>query len=90
MTIDFFELDGREELWRERSEKIVFVFLALEELSKEAGSMGGLASRVVEALLSPDSPHTSCGRAFRALYEEDRIRAGEIARSALAYLESQS
>ena len=28
--------------------------------------------------------------AFRALYEEDRMRAGEIARTALEYLESQS
>ncbi len=90
VTIDFFELDGREELWRERAEKIWNLFSTLELLRGGDLERQTLAARAIEALLSPASPHTNCGRAFRALYEEDRMRAGEIARAALEYLESQS
>lgn len=90
VTIDFFELDQREELWRERAEKIVALFLALEMLDDGNESRRNLATRAVEALSSPASAHTSCGRAFRTLHGKDRNRANEIAQAAQAYLDSQS
>lgn len=90
VTIDFFELDGREELWRERAEKIWNLYSTLELLRGGDVERQALAARAVQVLLSPASGHTSCGRAFRALYEEDRAQAGEIAQTALGYLESQS
>lgn len=90
VTIDFFELDQREELWRERAQKIWNVYSTLELLRGGDVERRSLAARAIETLLSPASDHTSCGRAFRSLYEEDRAQAREIARAALEYLESQS
>ncbi len=90
VTIDFFELDQREELWRERAEKIVALFLALETLQSGSERNRELAGRAIEVLLSSASSHANCSRAFRALYQEDRDRAEEIARAAQFYLDSQS
>jgi hypothetical protein len=90
VIIDFFELDQREELLRERAEKIVAVFLALEILQSGREENRELAGRAIETLLSPSSAHVNCGRAFRALYQADRDRAEEIVRKAQSYLDTQS
>jgi len=90
VTIDFCELDQREELWRERTEKIVTLFLALEMLRSGSERNRELAGRAIETLLSSTSSHVNCGRAFHSLYQEDRDRAEEIARAAQSYLDSQS
>ena len=90
VTIDFFELAQREELWRERAEKIVALFLALQFVRSGDEVDRDLATRAIEKLLSPSSPHTNCGRAFHRLYTEDRNRAAALAQAAQAYLDSQS
>lgn len=90
VTIDFFELDEREELWRGRAEVIVSLFIAMESLRQGEETLRERATRAVTALLSPASEHTNCGRSFRALYDRDRGRAEEIAERAQAYLDSQS
>lgn len=89
VTIDFFELDQREELWRERADKIVALFLALEVLREGKDANRDLAVHAIETLTSPAGPHTNCGRSFLSLYREDRTRAAEIAQSAQDYLDSQ-
>lgn len=90
VIIDFFELDRREELWRERADTIVAVFIALRLLQTGGASERDLATRNIEWLTSPASRHTNCARAFRSLYETDPARAEEMARAAQAYLNSQS
>jgi hypothetical protein len=90
VTIDFFELDQREELLRERAEKLVNLFVALEMLRDGNEANRDLAARVIEKVTSTASAHASCARAFRSLYQENRNRAAEIAREAQTYLDSQS
>ncbi|HEX4497703.1 MAG TPA: hypothetical protein VIE43_18665 [Thermoanaerobaculia bacterium] len=90
VTIDFFELDQREELWRERAEKIVALFIALEMNRGGSERNQELAGRAIETLLSPASGHVNCGCAFRVLYQKDRTLAEEMARAAQSYLDSQS
>lgn len=91
VTIDFFELDEREELWQGRAGVIVKLFLALR-VQEEATDRRALdiASRAVATLLSPAGEHTNCARSFRRLYDRDRTRAVDIAERAQAYLDSQS
>ena len=88
VTIDFFELDRREELWRGRAEMIRNLYLALEALRD--ADLRLYAERAVASLLAPSAEHASCARSFRALYEADRSRAAVIFQGALDYLESQS
>lgn len=88
VTVDFFELDNREELRRGRAETICNLCFALKSLRDDR--LREYAARYVEILLAPAAEHASCARAFRALYDRDRQRAEEIFRNALAYLESQS
>jgi len=90
VTIDFFELDEREELWRERAEVIRNLYIALEALRQGDELLRDRAARAIQTLLSPASEHTNCARSFRALYDRDRTRAVEIAERAQVYLESQS
>lgn len=90
VMIDFFELDRREELWRERAETIVYVFVALRLLRTGGESDRDLATGVIEQLTSPVSRHTNCARAFRSLYEADPATAEAIAQQAQEYLKSQS
>ncbi|HSG38529.1 MAG TPA: hypothetical protein VLE27_02730 [Thermoanaerobaculia bacterium] len=90
VTIDFFELDQREELWRERAEKIVALYLALEVRRGNDEWDRKIALRAIEGLLSPASAHTNCVRAFQRLYIENRNQAAEIAQAAQDYLDSQS
>ena len=91
VTIDFFELAEREELWRGRAEVIVSLYIALRALQNDTEEKAReIATRAISTLLSPASEHTNCARSFRALYDRDRARAAEIAERAQAYLDSQS
>lgn len=91
VTIDFFELGEREELWRGRAGVLVKLFLALRVQEKATDRKArDIASRVIETSLSSASEHTNCARSFRALYDRDGQRAEEIAERAQAYLDSQS
>lgn len=90
VTIDFFELDRREELLRGRAEMVRNLFIALEMLKSRSKENRELAARCVENVVSPTSEHTNCARAFRALYDSDRVRARKIAFAAQEYLGSHS
>jgi hypothetical protein len=92
VTIDFFALNDREELWRGRAETLRNVYLALAVLN-DPGS-GHRAKQVADQrlreMLSPQSEHTNCARSFRRLYQQDSQLAGELADKAQAYLDSES
>ncbi len=91
VTIDFFELDQREELWRGRAEVIVALFIALWVQQNNTDEKARtVADRAATTLLSSASAHTNCARSFRELYRRDPLRAEEIADRAQAYLDSHS
>ncbi len=87
VTIDFLELDTREELLRDRALKIRELKLAL--IIQESGATGAnaeLAERTVEDLQSEKSPHANCVRSFLRLYHQNRQRAEAIFREIWNYL----
>jgi hypothetical protein len=89
VTIDFFELDTREELLRGRAEKIRELMLALIVASSGPQPANkDLAERTIAALESPRSPHSNCVRSFLRLYHQDRPRAQAIFEAAMEYLDS--
>jgi hypothetical protein len=90
VTIDFFELDEREELRRGRATVIDHVYVILELMQAGDLRLRKHARRSLARLVSPDAAHTNCARAFRSLYRRDRQRADEIYRAALAYRDNQS
>jgi hypothetical protein len=90
IVIDFFRLDIREELLWERSDRIVSLFMALRMADTGRPSDRSLAERSIVQHVSPFSPHTSCSRAFRSLYEVNPTEAERIADQCQAYLDSHS
>lgn len=87
VTIDFFELDIREELLRERAGSIIKIFPILENLAHNRyPAQREQMERIVEFLTSPKSEHTNCCRAFRRTYQEDPARAQKIYREVNHYL----
>ncbi len=88
VTIDFFELDTREELIRGRSDVIRAIWVALRVLeTNPTPADKNFAERAVATILSESSPHSNCARSFQKLYERDRAKAGLLANAALIYLE---
>lgn len=89
VTIDFFELDTREELLRERAEQVRSFHMALRLLETGSAADQAEAKAAIEGHRAPHSPHAGCVRAFHALYERDRNEAEEIFALIRAYLEPQ-
>lgn len=89
VTIDFFELDTREELLRERAEQIRSFHMALRLLETGGAADRAEALGAIEQHKAPYSPHSGCVRAFHALYERDRAEAEEIFALIREYLEPQ-
>jgi hypothetical protein len=88
VTIDFFELNRREELRRGRAEVIRNVFVAF--LLMGDSRRREQAAEAIETLLAPAAPHASCARAFFSLCQRDRSQAEAIFHEARAFLKSQS
>lgn len=89
VTIDFFELDTREELLRERAEQLRSFHMALRLLETGTAADRVEATAAIENHKARHSPHAGCVRAFHALYERDRAEAEEIFALIGAYLEPQ-
>lgn len=92
LTIDFFRLNRRHELRRERARCLVDLALALEQLNgADAGArpqVQGLARASIRDKLAPSHPHCNCCRAFAALYQTNSARALELASRAADVLKS--
>ncbi|GLS42700.1 hypothetical protein [Methylobacterium brachythecii] len=76
VTIDFFGLNTREELWADRFRTISDLWTKLEliETSSDARRVE-TATRGVEDVLSDAAPQASCARSFYRLYKSDPIAA---------------
>jgi len=88
VTIAFFDLNGREELLRERSEQLVALDNALFRINLGTAAERTTAERDVERMCEPASRHSSCVKAACRLYQEDVAAARAIFQSAREYLDS--
>lgn len=77
VTIDFFDLVMREDLLRERAGIIVSMWLAYQTLQNNGATEDdkAIAQLIIDAAISPKSPHTNCARAFHKLCKEDPQKA---------------
>lgn len=88
VTIDFFRLNDREELWDERFRVIEKVWLAARNSMLEANAeRRAAAERSLKAAVSSDAPHASCARTFRRILVEDLDAAWRQFQAAEAYLQ---
>lgn len=78
ITIDFFELDRRQDLLEDRARLLALLYLA-----RKAGPSGAPYRRT---LCSPQSPHSTCVQAYDALYTLDHAKAKRIFEQAKHYL----
>src|SRR6185295_1603932 len=90
VIVDFFELDTREELLRERSKMIVALWIAYRLLLTGDQDDQDFAKESIDDLTAPSSPHTNCARAFLRLINENPARAKELATEAKDYGRSES
>ena len=77
ITIDFFDLDRRDTLRRERAQIIQAIWLAFRTLQKTTASAADRndAQQIIDLALSPRSPHTNCAQSFYRLCQQDEQRA---------------
>jgi hypothetical protein len=90
VTIDFFELDTREELIRERAMAIVALYFAFDNLTSTNALKRNLARRNIDTYTAPRSAHTNCNRSYLKVLEANPERATELASQAQEYLDSES
>jgi hypothetical protein len=86
VTIDFFNLVGRELLRQERAEKIMVLFRFLEDLDKDPTDED--AKFYMELAQDSRSTHVNCSNSFIKLYKEDRAMAENLKNIARDYLKS--
>lgn len=70
VIIDFFRLNRREQLHRERAQMIMILGDALRRI--EAGEDVALNTQIAEKVISEEMRHAACSRAFRSLWDADR------------------
>ena len=90
VTINFFELDTREELLQGRAEQIRSFILAMNGTMSGNSMTKQLAQQVIEDLQSRKSPHSNCTQSYIKLYNKDRKRADRISKLILKYLENKN
>lgn len=72
IIIDFFQLNVREQLHRERARMLVLLGDALDRFE---ASRTDLDQRLIGSLTATRTPHAGCLRAFRRLWDDDRATA---------------
>jgi hypothetical protein len=76
IIIDFFDLNGREELHQQRAEMISLFGGALLAIS--AGTANETDIAVADSIFYPTWPHAACIRAFRRLWQENAAEAAMV------------
>lgn len=69
IIIDFFDLNGREQLHRQRAQMISIVGAPLQ--ADHAGTATDVDRKVIAQLGNPSLPHASCLRSFKRLFDAD-------------------
>ncbi|WP_144579262.1 hypothetical protein [Agrobacterium sp. DE0009] len=83
IIIDFFGLNKRDTLHRDRAQMIGSIGMLLEERDRGTASAEKLAA--IEQLNGPHVPHAACVRAFKRLWEVDAVAARRGYEMCLAY-----
>ncbi len=86
VIIDFFDLNRREQLHRERANMIMLLGQALAAI--DAGTGDDSDTEVVREIVSPLYPHTACVRAYRELWEKDQPFARQVLKACKRYFVS--
>ena len=83
VIIDFFDLNKREQLHRERANMILILGNALFNVANGLGDETD--EQLIASLVEPVYPHTNCLRAFRATWAKDRTFALKALKACKAY-----
>lgn len=86
VTIDFFQIQEREELRRERAEVIEKLWFVLQNENNPNIINRRQARHIIKRLTSTASQHTNCARCYVRLYRNDPNSAKKIARLATLFL----
>jgi 5-methylcytosine-specific restriction endonuclease McrA len=84
VTIDFFKLNVRDQLHRERAEIITLFAPSLRAVS-DASNVTPTDLAVVRRIKDPRNPHANCLRAFERLWQSDRVLAERVADACKAF-----
>lgn len=83
VTIDFFQLNNREDLRRQRVEVVSGLYLALKGLqSNPDADWKRLANKLINRQMSSEASHANCSRCFVRLFQSDEGRATRLAQQA--------
>jgi hypothetical protein len=87
VTIDFFRLNTRPELWAERFRAIDTLWMAIEMINIHPdAARRASAEQTLNETVSDGAPQAACARAFLDLARRDTPKAWEIHQAARAYL----
>jgi len=91
VTIDFFELEKRDELRRGRAKVLRTLYLAfmITETSPQREEREGAQSAIAQCV-SDGSEHANCARSFVDLYRQNPAEAKQFGRLAIASLHKSS
>lgn len=89
IIIDFFLLNGREELWRDRFRTIAGLFDAAAVANTHADpARRAAAQRRMTEMLSDAGPQAACARSFHAVMTSNPAKAWQIYLAAEAFMHS--
>lgn len=83
VIIDFFDLNKREQLHRERANMIILLGNSLANAANGTGD--DTDDVLIASLVEPVYPHTNCLRAFRKAWDKDRAFAIKALKACKAY-----
>lgn len=86
VIIDFFDLNKREQLHRERANMIILLGQSLQAMANGIGDETD--TQLVAEIVKPHYPHTSCVKAFWRLWNSDRAFAMKVLRACKIYYAS--
>lgn len=90
VVIDFFELDTREHLLRERAERVHALWMAAIVGQNRTATQKTRARNTMMALRLPSAAHSACVNAFFDLMQTDRPRADQLFQAIDTYLSERS
>jgi hypothetical protein len=87
VTIDFFQLNDRDELWTERYHCIRELWSQYDRLNNSSNARSRSDARQsIDELREPDNPHSSCANAFYDLCDTDIEEAFRVYQHAHNYV----
>lgn len=86
VSIEFFDLEKREELRRERAKVIQTLYIALISTEASNEELREIVQSTLEQRASNRFEHTNCARCFVKLYQQNPEEAKRLAKLAVTFL----